>query len=276
MHSAPESSELVLASTFAGISSTLIGHPLDTVKTHLQTNASSRNSLSALAVAKRLRWGLFNGMGPPLVNSIVMNTVMFSIFDLSIQKSSNAFVAGLLSGFATAMVSTPTDRIKIHAQLKGKSSWEVVRQHLTTNGGKSVQLFPVLLRLYQGHVANLTREGIFTMVYLGLYHYILPRRDDGMDVNSRNPGLLRVALISSLTGALAWIVSYPFDTIKTLRQSEHTRNDIYGILKAQGPKPFYKGCLASTGRAMMVTSSRMIAYEWCLRMFRASSYHDVR
>jgi len=54
----------ILGSVVAGIYSTILGHPLDTVKTHLQTNPNLKNSME---VVQKLRFGVFRGMGPPLV-----------------------------------------------------------------------------------------------------------------------------------------------------------------------------------------------------------------
>lgn len=243
----------VVASTVAGLASTLLGHPLDTIKTHLQTQTQPQ---AAWRVLTTLRWGVFRGMGPPLVNAIVMNTIMFSVFDSFHATFQNPFAAGLVSGFATAMVSTPTDYLKIRSQLDAtstaSSSWGLLRHTFQT------QANPIRF-LYQGHVANLGREGVFTMVYLGLYHFWLTKDND----NSVSPSLVSVALTSSLTGAMAWVVSYPFDTIKTLRQSGKNREQVWRVFERQGAKAFYKGCATSTGRAMLVTSSRMIAYECC-------------
>ena len=68
----------------------------------------------------------FGGTGPPMANQIVMNSVMFTVFNgvkdaanESTQLNENAapLVAGLVSGFATACISTPADWFKIKAQL---------------------------------------------------------------------------------------------------------------------------------------------------------------
>ncbi|CAB9514198.1 25 member 47 [Seminavis robusta] len=271
----PTTVHVVVASTVAGFTSTILGHPLDTIKAHLQTSSSSTTTTSSWQVARRLQWNLFRGIGPPLVNAILMNAVMFSVFDkVNTANNSNVFVAGLLSGFATAMISTPTDWIKIQAQLQmqtqtQKSSWQILVQTLAKGPPRVV----ISQYLYRGHVANLAREGIFSMVYLGFYHYILQNnRSDDNDNNSQH-SLPVVAVTSSLTGAMAWVLSYPMDTIKTLRQSGRTRQEIYQLCKTRGyaAAALYRGCATSTGRAMLVTSSRMMAYEGCMAVLAANS-----
>jgi hypothetical protein len=124
--------------------------------------------------------------------------------------------------------------------------------------------------LYRGHVANLAREGVFTMVYLGLYDRISRKmkehiRDDDGD---QQLSMGHIMMISSFTGACAWICNYPFDTLKTVIQGRTTTQkgismgDAFRtIWKSGGVRAFYRGVTASTGRAMLVTSVRMLAYE---------------
>lgn len=231
----------IVAATGAGVVTTVVGHPLDTIKVHLQTNASLKGTVQASKSLIQQR-ALFRGIAPPLVNAVVMNTVMFSVFTAIKEKTGgnedsfwSALVAGLVSGFATACISTPTDYVKIHAQVHGVSQ------------AKLIYSTP-FLHLFRGHVANLGREGVFTMVYLGLYDQLHPQ------------GFWQIAAASSLTGGLAWVVSYPFDTIKTVVQSSR-RNLSYKQAMQRIGGAYYRGCAASTGRAIMVTSLRMIVYE---------------
>lgn len=252
----------ILSAMGAGCATTIVGHPLDSIKVHLQTNPSLRGSTWAAATSLYGQNALFRGIGPPLANAILMNTVMFSVFS-TVKKSigdddsmRGALLAGTISGFATACVSTPTDYVKIQAQLRGMSSTAIL-QHC----GYS------LPTLFRGHVSNLCREGVFTMTYLGLYD------------QAKVEGFWQVAMVSSLTGGLAWIVSYPFDTIKSIIQSrpydfrgeqETLLTTTKRIVKEGGGlKALYRGCGASTGRAVMVTSFRMIVYECIMDLFKA-------
>mgnify|MGYP005862296491 CR=1 FL=1 len=232
----------IAGSTSAGIITTFVGHPLDTIKVHLQTQPIARND-GTWRTARTL-WAqnaLFRGIVPPLVNAVVMNTVMFAAFRSVKDVCGDSLTAGLLAGFASACISTPTDYIKIQAQINGKSSWELVQKTLTSHPRTS----------FRGHTANLAREGVFTMVYLGLYDKVQPK------------GFVQVALTSSLTGAFAWISSYPFDTIKSVMQAKpmSTLEALKTIHERGGIASFYRGCVPSTGRAMLVTSLRMITYE---------------
>lgn len=264
----------IVAATSAGCATTIVGHPLDTIKVHLQTNATLRGDTWNATRTLYTEKALFRGIGPPLANAILMNTVMFSVFTQVKQSLSdnndgenesmiNSLLAGTLSGLATACISTPTDLIKIQAQIRGFGSWDVLQQT-----GFSIKT------LFRGHIANLCREGVFTMAYLGLYDQI-----------PTNGNLWQVALASSFTGGIAWVVSYPFDTVKSivqgessmLHQSKNTKKGavtvsytkvIQQVWQQGGISSFFRGCGASTGRAMLVTSLRMIVYEWVMSLSR--------
>jgi solute carrier family 25 carnitine/acylcarnitine transporter 20/29 len=279
----------VVGSTVAGISSTVLGHPLDTIKTHLQTNPKLHNN-SFNAFKKIQLKGIFRGITPPLVNAITMNAVMFTVFDtVQTRTNNNSFISGIISGFATAIISTPTDYIKIQMQLSSlslSSTLSSVLLHNNNNKKNKIRgVTSIIGKLYRGFTVNLAREGIFTMVYLGIYHWILEKEEIYYCNNSNNNNnsnnfnhIVFVTGTSAFTGALAWIITYPFDVIKTIIQSgsisnvngninrnisnfNFLRQQIQTMYTNHGLKIFYRGCIPSTGRAMLVTSSRMLAYD---------------
>jgi solute carrier family 25 carnitine/acylcarnitine transporter 20/29 len=280
-------SNYVTGSILAGFSSTLVGHPLDTIKVHLQTQQALKNASTIEATRHILQTNgynisiFFRGIMPPLANQIIMNTVMFSIFHE--MKSSkilgnkesffSSFGSGLVSGFATALISTPTDLVKIRAQLAHSNNMDsftiiksIVNQNQPHRLTKSIGAF------YKGNVSNLAREGVFTMVYLGFYDFLKTPLENYFKLSSSSE-LAFIIGVSSFTGALAWIASYPFDTIKTVVQSsdKNTTQAVKYIYKSGGWKSFYRGCFASTGRAMLVTSIRMVAFEWTSRLLSNNS-----
>ena len=75
----------MVAGAIAGVVSTLLGHPLDVVKAHLQTQKrmAKLSTVSAAGVLLRESGGavLLRGIAPPMANAVVMNTVMFSAFN---------------------------------------------------------------------------------------------------------------------------------------------------------------------------------------------------
>lgn len=196
----------IAGSITAGTFSTIIGHPLDTIKIHQQTKSHLfTNPSSSFHVARVLSRGnvfrLFKGIGPPMANQIIMNTVMFTVFQKTkdvmmtsgqqsgddgdgaaplLDETSVALCSGLLSGFATACLSTPFDWFKIQAQLTLLKVGGVAKASRTDMLAICKQLWhdsngqgtKVMQTIYRGHTPNLAREGVFTMVYLGLYDLI--------------------------------------------------------------------------------------------------------
>ena len=279
--------DCILGSTAAGCFSTVLGHSLDTIKVNQQTNPKFSN-LTSFQVARSLLAEdggkpsrlFFQGIGPPMVNQIVMNSVMFVVFSKVKQMSnestvmdenSAALFAGLFAGFATACLSTPTDWLKIQAQTGGNESSTtsaILRRQLKLSANN----IPTFLRtLYRGHVANLGREGVFTLVYLGFYDRITAtvKASHG----NENLDMMSVVLISSFTGGCAWVCNYPFDTVKSRIQVKNstekkttTLSAISTLYESGGIKGFFRGLGPSTLRAMLVTSSRMLAYEKTLQL----------
>jgi len=300
----------IAGSITAGCFSTFIGHPLDTIKVYQQTHHVSKKR-GIIHIAKLLADGdllrLFRGIGAPMANQILMNSVMFTVFhnmkDVANQstilnENSSALVAGLFSGFATACLSTPTDWLKIQAQVSLSNNngtkqqptrrydmASILKHRLLQDRKNKFDISYFIRTIYRGHVANLGREGVFTMVYLGMYDRICSavkeRRRASLSNNNDNfedddpLGTKDIVLISSFTGAFAWISNYPFDTIKTIIQANTTqkkitvRDAIRSIYNSGGYQAFWRGVGSSTFRAMLVTSTRMLAYEKTIQLLNA-------
>ena len=256
--------EEVVASAAAGCASTILGHPLDCVKVRMQMGNGQTSAATVCAeMLRREGVSAFSrGIGTPLANAILMNSVMFVTFAEARRRlpeggAVGALLAGAFSGIVQATLSTPMDWAKIQAQVHGGSSAFLLLQTLRTR--------PALL--LTGHWMNLWREGVFTAIYLGLYSHVRHALDPQ---HNGTGGLPLVALTSACTGALAWIACYPFDTVKSLQQgapptgpaAKRTAGACARALHANGGlRAFYRGAGSSTFRAMLVTCSRLVAYE---------------
>ena len=78
----------------------------------------------------------------------------------------------------------------------------------------------------------------------------------------------RVILAASATGALAWVAAYPLDTIKSRAQATAPGMMPLTLRAAMAEAVthggLYRGCEGSTLRAVLVTGSRLGAYEAAL------------
>lgn len=123
---------------------TVLGYPLDTLKSRLATAATSGRSESIVSIVRALGFrGLYAGVGSPLVSLVILNTMGFSSFNGFTQllgcKSGSSddtsdkeifqleprlMLAGGLSGLCASVISTPFELLKVQMQVqKLRASW---------------------------------------------------------------------------------------------------------------------------------------------------------
>ena len=264
----PERSDVVVASIFSGAIATVFGHPLDCIKVRRQvatTNISTAQT--ALAMYRSEGSAAFiRGCSAPLMNSLLMNTVIFVSFEEA-KKELPGLSAGALAGLVASFIGTPFDRAKILMQLKIEH--QVPLTQLLQQGG--------LRGLYTGHLMNCVRESLFGALYLGLYANIKEAYCKQHQVTVM-PLPASVAA-GGATGGLAWFAVYPVDVIKTRQQaatgpksSLSVRTVAAQLWAAGGASAFYRGISASMLRAVLVTSSRLVSYEYFLQQLDSPRY----
>ena len=117
--------------TVGGLVSTVVGHPLDTVRVRLQAG----NSLGMVGgfrqtLATEGMKGLYKGVMSPITGAMFHNAVLFFVYGntkrlllkgedrhLSVPE---AFLAGAITGSAAIVVETPMDLLKCKMQLQGQ------------------------------------------------------------------------------------------------------------------------------------------------------------
>jgi solute carrier family 25 carnitine/acylcarnitine transporter 20/29 len=269
--------EEALGGLSAGIVGTIIGYPLDLVKTRMQT---SGGSLSIAGVASSVVrhegvFALYKGIAPPLISLSILNTLNFSSYsffrDLLHAKHGwdyrNA-VAGMMGAPIGSMVSTVENLVKTQMQLDNISrqrfegSWHCVRSLVQSHG---------LSVLYTGHVVNTFRE----MTFLGCYFLTYEGFRQGL-VGSHIPAKVAVPVAGGMAGALSWFVSFPLDCVRAGVQG-HNLDDtkrvrawrvLSNLIKERGVRGLYSGVTPSICRAFLVSGSRFSAYEGALWLLR--------
>lgn len=267
----------IVASCAAGCTATCLGHPLDCVKVQLQARQQPGLG-TARCAAEMLRAdgvrAFARGIGPPLANSILMNTFMFVAFararDTLPRTPAGSLLAGGFAGLVTAALSTPSDFVKIQQQTRGVGSAAILSEALRV--GPSA--------LFTGHLMNCGREGVYTAFCAPTHGPLeLPIPDDTTHPVStaRPPAAVRaqrltdrnlctdlglyeaiklaivgespaggepsrlplhlVAAASASTGALAWVVSYPFDGAHRESNPDPPGARLAGRRLASGSRP---------------------------------------
>ena len=178
--------EEVVGGFAAGVVGTLLGFPLDLVKTRMQTQASSSSSvkqrgpISLLSHILRTEGlsSMYKGVGPPLLSLSIVNTLSFTSYSYFRQNLfhgkdgwdyKNA-LSGMMGAPVFGLVTTPENFIKTQMQLdnvqvqktQGRftSSLQCARTLISSHG-------PTIL--YTGHVINTIREAAFVGAYFFCY-----------------------------------------------------------------------------------------------------------
>lgn len=269
---------VTIAGAFAGAVGTLLGFPLDTIKTKMQTNSKEYSSMlkTYFKIIRKEGYfnGLYRGIGAPMVSLTILNMVNFSnyecckgFFSLSSENintgefNSGYIFAGACIGPIAALISTPFELVKTQMQL---SKMNGIYYNGSIDAALSIGRTYGFTSLYKGHFINSLREIVFLGTYFGVYEH--------MKANvSILPDTLRIPLSGGISGAVGWFVSIPLDCIKTKIQgqsfdllpisSSNTIAVASELIKSRGIVGLYTGVAPSVTRAFIVSSSRFSAYE---------------
>jgi len=270
----------------AGIVGTVLGFPLDTIKTKMQT--SQMSAVEAIKTTQNQHGfkGFYRGVGSPLISLTILNTLNFSSYgyfckQLNIQGitaedkiTSFQWKYGLAAacvGPIASLISTPFELVKTKLQLAKKSS--IPGQEKIAGG--TIRMASAIVKsegisgLYHGHLVNTIREIVFLSTYFITYEhfkvYALNELNLSMPIST--------ALSGGISGALGWLISFPLDNIKSNIQGLpidliHTRKTAIQIgkeiLAKKGIVGLYAGVGPSIARAFIVSASRFSAYEYAL------------
>eukprot|EP00540_Astrosyne_radiata_P002175 CAMPEP_0116843648 /NCGR_PEP_ID=MMETSP0418-20121206/12207_1 /TAXON_ID=1158023 /ORGANISM="Astrosyne radiata, Strain 13vi08-1A" /LENGTH=303 /DNA_ID=CAMNT_0004474429 /DNA_START=907 /DNA_END=1818 /DNA_ORIENTATION=- len=268
----------------AGIVGTVIGYPLDLVKTRMQTAGGGGSSLGILGVANQVIrkegfFALYKGIGPPLISLSILNTMSFTSysyfrdwFDGTNGWNIRNGVAGLMGTPVFAMISTVENLVKTQMQVDNvsakrfQSSWHCVSTLVREHG---------VLVLYTGHGINTIREAAFCGSYFFVYEGIRNILLQGPAV----PSALAIPMAGGMAGAFAWTFSFPLDCVRAGVQSRslaggnHAKSlsaftVFMNLIREKGIAGLYHGVGPSVARAFLVSGTRFSAYEGALWLLR--------
>lgn len=269
----------VIAGSFGGISGTLVGQPFDVVKVHLQSASSSISLGSSIRDTWRQEGvkGFWRGVLPPVIAEGLISTVYFGTYammqrvfqeDPNIPLStSQGFMAGAVSGVTGTFIVAPAELVKIRLQTSHEVSTQSeltrtvkVARHIWSQEG--------LLGFSRGFGVTLLREVPCIALYFGLYELCKKRFRD----KEGNLSVLGQICAGGFAGSGSWIITYPFDVIKTRIQADRGSKRISipsctrEIWNRSGVRGFYSGVIPCGVRAFPVNAVIFGIYEWCVAM----------
>jgi solute carrier family 25 carnitine/acylcarnitine transporter 20/29 len=278
--------EEALGGLSAGIVGTVIGFPLDLVKTRLQTGSSKLGIVGTASHIVRTEGflALYKGIGPPLISLSILNTLSFTSYTyfrelyggISGWDYKNA-LAGMSGAPLFGLVSTVENLVKTQMQMDNvgekrfRGSWHCVKVLAKEHGVKV---------LYTGHVINTIREGAFMSSYFFVYEGL---REVLMHTPHVSAGAA-IPVAGGMAGAFSWFFSFPLDCVRAGVQGQSLDSEkrvgavevFQTLMQTKGIRGLYSGVAPSIARAFLVSGSRFSAYEgalWILRGGRDNRSH---
>lgn len=240
----------------AGSIATLISHPFDTIKIHIQIkkdfNFKSRTFL------QNIRW-FYNGVTPCIIGysiekSLIFGTYLTLINSFKLDKLNmfHTFFAGLTSGLVASLSITAFEQIKTDLQLRQQLSFKISH-------------------LYKGLYYTAAREGIGFSIYFNVYNQFNQSRNK-LDDNFMKH--FKTALVGSLSAFIAWIPIYPIDINKSRVQSnvKFSSGLISELMNTEG----YKNKFSVLYRGYHIAMLRSIPFHaTCFVVFEIANDYKV-
>lgn len=209
-----------------GISQTILGHPLDTLKTWKQNGNKQIITSNIPNIPNSLK-PLYRGISYPLAISICYNSFLFGFYTKMKSLEYSSFQAGVISGSILGITLNPFEYYKIQRQIG-------YTEHTTIN--KSI---------YRGLHYTIGRESLACGLYFTTYEYFT----EYLGLNAFVSG--------GISGCTSWAFTYPIDTIKTRFQANPSYSGKYYLLQGG----LFKGIGFCLLRAFLVNGVSFTLYE---------------
>ncbi|KAJ1558879.1 hypothetical protein HK096_010510 [Nowakowskiella sp. JEL0078] len=239
--------------TIAGITGKVIEFPFDTVKVRLQTQPPAlpgqkpvfRGAWDCLKKTIRSEGfnGLYKGLSPPLVGSVVENAFLFMCYGAALEMIQNlrgtsnqtitrsmpdVILAGMISGAGVSFVLTPIELVKCKLQVQ-----DVGNLHLTSSTSNHrmytgpLSVIRHTLRehgfqgMYRGHFGTFLRESGGGGAWFGVYEFMIRQFMISEKIKTKE-GLKTWQVMTA--GAFAGVafngILFPADVIKSRMQTD--------------------------------------------------------
>lgn len=234
-----------------GLTTVLVGQPLDTIKTRMQAlgYSSARQTGVEIFRSEGVR-GLYRGGAPLIIGGGLMRSAQFGVNEAALSQLHAHFTpttpaqrwfsfldpqvvaAGFLGGVGRGLVEGPVEYIKVRRQVH--ASWKVTEML----NGSGVTIFRNSL-LFSGF-----------MIYVDISKQLVP-------------GGLGPFLTGAVCANLAWLTIWPLDVVKTQLQSGKYKGKsplvLIGDVFRSGL--IYRGLLPGLTRSTLANGLSMVVYK---------------
>ena len=176
---------------------------------------------------------LYRGSTSRIISAGIGNSFLFGLnstfqtaLGVDIEKQgvlTNRFIgAAVLTGIAEAILYTPFEIIKLRMQVSDPSKkislLKSVRQIIKAGGFSS---------FYLGLDSTLAREISGNVAYFTSYYLLKLELCKYYNLKMKDATFNIIFLAGGLSGVAFWLVSHPFDTLKSIQQTDDIRNPKY-------------------------------------------------
>jgi hypothetical protein len=268
----------LLASAIGGSCGIGVAFPLDSIKTKIQSAASSGEKTGMkkmfIEVYKNegIIKGFYSGLFPTMIGQSLYIASAFSANTWALTQLVESGVspsiyqlclAGAFGGLVASFVINPIERIKIQMQTGTcdayGNSYDCLLQTIRSDG--------VLGLFFRGIDATLLREVPGYALYFLVYSYLSQQASGVIDP------MLASLICGASAGAISCVPIYPFDVIKTNMQNKQTddnnNNSMMVVAKELknkfGMRIFYEGITPKLYKAIVSDSVTFMTYEMILK-----------
>ncbi|RCI11347.1 hypothetical protein L249_7606 [Ophiocordyceps polyrhachis-furcata BCC 54312] len=293
----------LFSGAMGGIAQVLIGQPFDIVKVRLQTTNRYTGALDAATSIYKSEGPLafYKGTLTPLIGIGACVSLQFGAFHAARRwfeardnndhrnpeaafvneqqqqlKLSNIFLSGAFAGVVNASLSSPIEHIRIRLQSQPHDRQSRLYSGPLDCARKiAVEAGGWLPGLYKGTCVTLLREATAYGAWFATFEALMTadvnrnRRTDRAQVPA-----WKVAFYGGLAGEALWLVSYPFDVIKSKMQTDGfgvtcryptMRSCFVHTWQQGGFAAFWKGIWPTLFRAMPVSAGTFAVVEMTRR-----------
>lgn len=290
----------LLASAIGGSCGIGVAFPLDSIKTKIQSAASSGEKAPGMKkmfieVYKNegIIKGFYSGLFPTMIGQSLYIASAFSADTWALTQLVESGVspsiyqlclAGAFGGLVASFVINPIERIKIQMQTgmcdAYGNSYDCLIQTIRSDGVLGLffrGIDATLLREVPGKNIDITITTITTTtssssssgyaLYFLVYSYLSQQASGVIDP------MLASLICGASAGAISWVPIYPFDVIKTNMQNKQTddnnNNSMMVVAKELknkfGWNIFYEGITPKLYKAIVSDSVTFMTYEMILK-----------
>jgi len=294
-----------VAGCFAGVFSTLVGHPFDTVKVRMQLNTTGvRQSMvgcTMLTIRQEGILGLYKGLSSPMMSVPLVNALVFGAYEHAKRQvqamhpetplsTGEQCLCGAWAGLVNTAVVTPVELLKCRLQVQGdQPSGVCAETRALAREYRTLVQQDGFKGLWRGNVITAIREVASYIAMFGTYEVLKAAYPQpGVE-----PSAAYTVFSGGVAGMMCWTFSYPQDVIKSHLQLQRGALDYSArypahrwfpdggfiscfrtIMRSEGYRGFWHGYSAAAVRAFPANGAGFLAYEMVRKLF--NRYDDYK